>query len=213
MLIKPLLKNAPTKMQKYPLTLTFKFWTLAPKIELADRAGNPVLFVRQKLFRLKEVIQVFSDATQSRQLYTIKADRIIDFSARYNFSDAQGQSLGAVKRKGMRSLWKAHYDILEREGGQNAQSTFFIQEDDPWIKVLDAVFSEIPILGMFSGMVLNPTFSVKRANGELVMRLEKVPSFWSRIFTIKQLNPLTSEEETQILLSLLMLILLERSRG
>jgi uncharacterized protein YxjI len=197
-----------TKMQKYPLRLTFKFWTLAPKISIANKDGNPVLFVRQKLFRLKEVIDVFTDSTLSKQLYTIKADRIIDFSARYNFTDDRGQTLGAVKRRGIRSLWKAHYEIFE--GNQVA---FSIQEEDPWIKVLDSVFSEIPIVGMFTGLFFNPTYLVTRSNGALVMRLEKVPSFWSRLYTIKQLNTLTPQEETILLLSQLMMILLERNRG
>jgi hypothetical protein len=54
---------------------------------------------------------------------------------------------------------------------------------------------------------------VTRADGSLVMRLEKIPSFWSRTYSIKQLNTLTSKEETVILLSQLMMILLERNRG
>jgi hypothetical protein len=195
-------------MQKYPLQLTFKFWTLTPKISIANKDGNPVFFVRQQLFRLKEVIDVFADSTLSKQLYTIKADRIIDFSARYNFTNDRGQTLGAVKRRGIRSLWKAHYEIFEGD-----QVAFSIQEEDPWIKVLDSVFSEIPIVGMFTGMFFNPTYLVTRADGALVMRLEKIPSFWSRIYSIKQLNTLTSEEEALILLSQLMMILLERNRG
>jgi uncharacterized protein YxjI len=195
-------------MQKYPLRLTFKFWTLTPKLSITNKDGNPVFFVRQQLFRLKEVIDVFTDSTLSKQLYTIKADRIIDFSARYNFTDNRGQTLGAVKRRGIRSLWKAHYEIFEGN-----QVTFIIQEENPWIKVLDSVFAEIPVVGMFTGLVFNPTYLVTRSNGTLVMRLEKIPSFWSRLYSIKQLNTLSSQEETLILLSQLMMILLERNRG
>lgn len=195
-------------MQQYPLQLTFKFWTLAPKIFITNKSGNLVFFVRQQLFRLKEVIQVYGDSNLNHQLYTIKADRIIDFSARYNFTNAQGETIGAVKRRGLRSIWKAHYDIYDRE-----HVVFTIQEENPWIKVLDSVLGEIPVLGMFTGFVLNPTYLVRRPNGEVAMRLEKVPSFWSRLFSIKQLNRLNQNEETQILLSLLMMLLLERNRG
>lgn len=195
-------------MYKYPLQLTFKLWTLAPKISIANKEGNLVLFVRQKLFRLKEVIEVYRDNSLSKQLYTIKADRIIDFSARYNFTNAKGETLGAVKRRGMRSLWKAHYEIYEQD-----RVVFNIQEENPWIKVMDSLFSEIPIVGMFTGLVFNPTYIVSRPNGEIAMLLEKVPSFWSRLFSIKQLNRISDQEETQILLSLLMMLLLERNRG
>jgi hypothetical protein len=195
-------------MQRYPLQLTFKFWTLAPKLSITNKDGNSIFFVRQQLFRLKEVIDVFIDSTLSTKLYTIKADRIIDFSARYNFIEEGGQVFGAVKRRGIRSLWKAHYEIFK--GNEVA---FSIQEENPWIKVLDSLFSEIPIVGMFTGMVFNPTYLVTRPSGELVMRLEKVPSFWSRIYSIKQLSTLSRQEETLILLSQLMMILLERNRG
>lgn len=134
-------------MQQYPLQLTFKFWTFAPKLSIVDKHEKPVFFVRQQLFRLKEVIDVFADSTLSEKLFTIKADRIIDFSAKYNFTNNRGQVLGAVKRRGIRSLWKAHYEIFEAN-----QVAFSIHEDNPWIKVMDSFFAEIPIVGMFTGI-------------------------------------------------------------
>lgn len=193
---------------QYPLKLTFKFWALAPQISVVDAQEQLSFYIRQKLFKFKEVINVFADENRSQQLYTIKADRIIDFSARYNFADNNGSYLGSVKRRGLRSIWRTYYEIFDGE-----QVMMLIQEENPWVKVLDAFFSEIPIIGMFSGYVFNPVFLVKRTDGTIVMRLEKIPSFLSRIFTIKQVDKLNSREETQALLSLMMMLLLERSRG
>jgi hypothetical protein len=45
------------------------------------------------------------------------------------------------------------------------------------------------------------------------MRLEKIPSFLSRKFTLKKVDHLDDREEKQVLLSLMMMLLLERSRG
>jgi hypothetical protein len=45
------------------------------------------------------------------------------------------------------------------------------------------------------------------------MTLEKVPTFMSRIFSIKAVDRLTETEESQALLGLIMLLLLERNRG
>lgn len=192
----------------YPLKLTFKFWALAPQISVVDAQGHLSFYIRQKLFKLKEVINVFADENRSQQLYTIKADRIIDFSARYDFADHNGSYIGAVKRRGLRSIWRTHYEIFDGD-----QVVMTIQEENPWVKVLDSFFSEIPIVGMFSGYVFNPVFLVKRPNGTIVMRLEKIPAFLSRIFTIKRMEQMDSREETQALLSLMMMLLLERSRG
>lgn len=193
---------------QYPLEITFKVWTIAPKLTVTNADGNVVFFVKQKLFKLKEAIGVFADEAQSQRLYDIKADRIIDFSARYNFTDSNGTVIGGVKRRGMRSLWKAHYDIFTP-----VNVDLHIQEENPWVKVLDSLFQEVPILGALSGYVLNPKYLVKRSDGTVVMRLEKQPSFLSRKFIVKPIDQLSPQEETQALLSLIMMILLERARG
>lgn len=195
---------------QYPLTLKFKFFALAPQIFVTDNTGSLVFYVKQKLFKLKEQITVCADEAQTQQLYSIQADRIIDFSARYHFRDRTGTELGSVKRKGMKSLWKAHYDIA---AGQSEIPVLSIHEENPWVKIMDALFAEIPIIGMFTGYVFNPTYLVTRADGSVVMRFSKVPAFLSRIFTIKQVDQMSEDEQQIAVLSLLMLILLERNRG
>lgn len=193
---------------QYPLELTFKLWALAPQISVVDAHGSLVFYVKQKLFKLKEAITIFADQEQNNPLYYIKADRIIDFSARYDFTDNNGNYIGAVKRRGLKSLWKARYDIFDGEA-----THLNIQEQNPWVKVADALFAEIPILGLFTGYVFNPVYLVSRADGTVVMRLEKIPAFLSRKFIIKTVDQVSDREEQQILLSLLMMLLLERSRG
>ncbi len=193
---------------QYPLELTFKLWAFAPQISVMDTQGSLQFYVKQKLFKLKELITVFADAERNTPLYYIKADRIIDFSARYDFTDANNNAIGAVKRRGLRSLWRARYDIFD---GDDVIMT--IQEKNPWIKVADALFAEIPIIGLLSGYVFNPVYLVSRPDETVVMRLEKIPSFLSRKFTIKAMNQLSEREEKQVLLSLIMMLLLERTRG
>jgi hypothetical protein len=194
----------------YPLQLSFKLWALAPQIFVRDNQTNVVLYVKQKLFKLKEKITVFSDEAQQTPKFYIQADRVIDFSARYNFSDVNGNQLGSIKRKGWKSLWKAHYDLFPPNSDQPIMS---IHEENPWVKVLDSLFAEIPVVGMFTGYVFNPKYLVSRSDGKVVMHLKKEPAFLSRIFTIKQVDSLSQVEEETALLSLLMMILLERQRG
>lgn len=193
---------------QYPLELTFKFWALAPQISVVDSQGNLAFYVKQKLFKLKEAITIFADSDRTLPLYSIKADRIIDFSARYDFSDSNGSYLGAVKRRGLKSLWRARYDIFDGD-----VTNLNIQEQNPWVKIADALFAEIPIVGMLTGYLFNPVYLVSRADGTVVMRLEKIPSFLSRKFTIKPIDQISDREESQVLLSLIMMLLLERHRG
>ncbi len=193
---------------EYPLELSFKIMALAPQISVTDASGGLVFYVKQKLFKLKEEVTVFADAQQTRPLYRIKADRVIDFSARYHFADVNGINLESVKREGMRSLWKAHYNIFEGD-----RPVMTIREKNPWVKVLDGLFSQIPIIGMFSGYILHPAFLVSRTDGMVVMYLEKQPSFFESKFTVRKQAELDEGGETRVLLSLLMMILLERTRG
>ena len=193
---------------EYPLELQFKVMALAPQISVTDASGRLVFYVKQKLFKLKEVVTVFADAGQTQPLYKINADRVLDFSARYYFTDVNGLNWGSVKREGMKSLWKSHYEIYE---GDTPVMT--IREESPWVKVLDGLFSGIPIIGMFSGYVFNPAFLASRPDGTVVVRLTKQPSFFESKFTISKQAALDESQETCILLSLLMMILLERSRG
>ena len=194
----------------YPLDLSFKIVALAPQLSVTDASGRLVYYVKQKLFKLKEAVTVFADAEQTRPLYTINADRVFDISARYNFADAYGSHVGAVKRQGMRSLWKAHYDILD---GDSDTPMMTITEEKGWVKVLDALLGEIPILGLFTGYMLHPAYLVTRSDGVVVMRLAKLPAFLEGKFKLESKLPLDEAEERRVLLSLLMMVLLERSRG
>ena len=193
---------------QYPLDLSFKIMALAPQISVADASGGLVFYVKQKLFKRKEEITVFSDAQQTQPLYKINADRVLDFSARYHFTDVNGTDLGSVKREGMRSLWRAHYDIFEGDA-----LVMTIREENPWVKVLDGLFGQIPFIGMFSGYLFHPAFLVSRTDGTVVMRLKKQPAFLEGKFTIEKQAELGEGRETRVLLSLLMMLLLERSRG
>jgi uncharacterized protein YxjI len=193
---------------QYPLDLSFKILALGPQVAVTDASGSLVLYVKQKLFRLKEEITVFADREQTRALYTLKADRVIDFSARYTFTDSSGAILGSVKRQGMKSLWKTHYDIFEGD-----RATHTIRERNPWVKVADGLFEAIPLVGMFSGYVFHPSYDATREDGTVLMTLTKQPAFLEGKFRIEMLFNLPETEERRLLLAFLMMILLERGRG
>jgi uncharacterized protein YxjI len=195
-------------MMNYPITFTFKILALAPQIYVRDAQGNLLLYVKQKLLKLKEAVNVFADEAQTRQLYSINADRWLDFNARYAITDWQGMQLGSIKRQGMRSLWKAQYDVFYGE-----QPVMNIREENPWAKVMDALLGEIPILGIFTGYFFHPKYLISRQDGTPLLRLTKKRAFLESNFILEPLAQLHPQEEQLAHLSTLMMILLERSRG
>jgi hypothetical protein len=196
---------------QFPVTLTFKLVALAPQIYVKDAAGREILYVKQKLLKLKENVRVFADSSQSQQVYEINADRWLDWSARYSFTDPHGITVGSVRRLGARSLWKATYEVA----GAMGQDLFRIEEENPWVKVLDGFLGEIPILGAFTGYFLNPKYVVLRAGtNQPALRISKHRAFLESRFEIENLAGGLAETETEsALLGILMMALLERSRG
>jgi len=193
----------------YPITFEFKISTLANDFTAKDASGNTIAYVKQKMFKLKEAINVFSDESKLETLYTIAADRIIDFNACYAFKNTNGIELGKVGRKGRKSLLKAHYEIFDKSNNLD----YTISEENPWAKVGDAVLGEIPLLGMFTGYLFNPKYIVKDTNDQIIARLSKEPSFFGRRFKLEEVGRFKDEDGERIMLSLMMMSLLERRRG
>lgn len=197
-----------SRQLQFPLTLRMKLIALAPQFFVEDANQQPVAYIKQKLFKLKEAINIFADETQKEILYTIAADRIIDFSARYNVKNASGLMLGSVKRHGMRSLWRAQYDVYEGE-----RVVFTISEESVLTRFFDNIFSQIPLVGALSGYIFQPSYIVKRESGEEVMRLSKQPALWEGVFKMDLLAALSPAEQESLMLSLFMTVLLERQSG
>ena len=193
----------------FPLQLSFKLLAIASQIYVRDANGQLIGYVKQKLFKFKEAINVFADEGQTQLLFTIKADRVLDFSAKYNFTSANGQLVGSIKRRGMRSILKAHYEIYD----ENDQQVCEIREENAWIKVVDSLLGELPLIGMFTGYFFNPAYIVSRMDGTQVAKLQKQPAFFEGIFQLDPLSQIATEEETRVLLSVLTMTLLERARG
>lgn len=197
------------KNLNYPLDFVFKLTTLSSDFNITDVNGNYVCYVRQKLFRLKEDVAIYSDETRTNQVYNIKANQWIDFNASYSMVQTGGSSIGTLARKGFRSLWKSTYEILDNQ--RNVQ--FTVSERNIWAKFFDGMVSEIPIIGFFTGYFLNPVYDVKDASGRLIFELKKMPSLFGRRFQLLRKVDIADEKETLVVLSLLMMVLLERARG
>lgn len=192
----------------YPLQLRFKILAFSPQIYVQDAGGTEVCYVKQKLFRFREKVEVFTDSSRKSLLSTIQADRIIDFNANYAFHFPDGTKFGSVRRRGLRSIWSAHYEILDEAGGV----AFDMREENPGAKILDSLLGEIPVVGMFTGFFCHPRYAILH-QGQPVLRVTKRRSFFESSFVVERLADISPEDEMRIVHSLLMFVLMERSRG
>lgn len=195
---------------RYPLTLSFKLLALASQATVTDADGRTVLHTRQKMFKFREHVEIFTDRSRTTRLADIRTDKVIDWSARYFSTDVAGDAIGSVGRRGWRSIWSAHYEVFNP--GDDSPD-FSIREENPMAKVADSVVGGIPLIGVLSSYLFHPRYLARRADGTPVMRLTKLPAFWEGRFRIDKLGDLERREELNLFLSFMMLVLLERRRG
>ncbi len=193
----------------YPLEFFFKITTLANDFTVTDSYGNQLSYVRQKMLKLIEEVVVYTNDSKSEVAYRMKANKWIDFSATFVISNSQGVELGRIVRKGWASIWKARYEIYDR----NQNKLFLIKEDNAWIKLIDSLIGEIPVLNFFTGYLFNPTYSLINMSEISLMQLKKESSFFGRRFKLLKINQMDNNHEEVAVLAWMMMVLLERRRG
>ncbi|PWW05457.1 hypothetical protein DFQ01_10415 [Paenibacillus cellulosilyticus] len=99
---------------------------IGAKFHIFDENEQVVMFSQMKAFKLKEDIRLYSDESMKEELITIQARSVIDFSATYDVVDAAtGENLGSLRRKGMKSIIKDEWVILN----PSEEEVGLIQED------------------------------------------------------------------------------------
>lgn len=98
-------------------------------------------FTQLKAFKLKEDIRVYADEQKSQELLSIQARQIIDISAAYDVQDSRtGQKVGALRRKGMKSILRDEWLVLDAA----EQEIALIQEESMFVALLRRLINLIP---------------------------------------------------------------------
>lgn len=212
----------------YPLTLSFERFSFGRKVHILGADAQPLLYVRQRAWALKEVVDIFAVTAAGPKLYQIKADRVLDYSATYTIATAEGIVMGTVSRQGMRSRWRALFETLQsfRHYGWSSdrirpiwnvaylirntldEEVGQIVEEMPLMKLVGTIFSELLWLRPF----LNPAYKVNW-HGQQVFESKKLPAVFSRTFSLAQRGGLPDSEEPLLLTSLVMALLIEKNLG
>ncbi|MGD9689979.1 MAG: hypothetical protein AB7K52_10040 [Phycisphaerales bacterium] len=132
----------------------FKLFGAAFHIYAPD--GSLVGFCRQKAFKLREDLRIYTDESCSTELVVIKARSIIDFSATYDITLGSSQSLGSLRRKGLASAFiRDHWLVFDTEGREIGELT----EDGSTLAFLRRF---VDLVAFFSPQ----RFTLRRKSGE-----------------------------------------------
>lgn len=100
-----------------------------------------IAFTQLKAFKLKEDIRAYADEKKSQEILSIQARQIIDFSAAYDVQDSRtGEKVGALRRKGMKSILRDEWMVLDR----GDQEIALIQEESMFVALLRRFINLIP---------------------------------------------------------------------
>ena len=98
-----------------------------------DPAGQLVLYSKQKAFKLREDIRLYTGEDMQQEVLVIHTNKIIDFSASYEVIDSASQQvLGVLQRKGMKSMIRDEWAINNPAGQQIGR----VQEDSGALAIL-----------------------------------------------------------------------------
>ena len=144
----------------YNYLIRRRFFVLfGAKFDIYDSTGRQIGFSKQKAFRLKEDIRVFTDETATEPFLLIQARNIIDFSAAYDVFDRAGVRLGTWKRKGWKSLMRDTWVVEDGEGREVAT----LEEDSLFLA----------LLRRFICTLIPQKFNLLSADGQYYARYER----------------------------------------
>lgn len=125
---------------------------LGSTFEIFDPNGAVVFYSKQKAFKLKEDIRIFTGADMQTEVLAIHARQILDFSAVYDVIDsATNTKIGALQRKGMKSILKDEWLFLD----ENDREIGVLQEDSMLMALLRRFLANLipqTFLGSINGM-------------------------------------------------------------
>jgi len=117
-------KLHPVFQQSHYLFRRKVFKLFGGAFHVYDENGNLLFYSKQKAFKLREDFRVYSDEHLMEELLIIKTPQILDIGATYNVQDAMtGEAIGAIRRKGLKSIIKDEWIFLSKEGREIGRLT------------------------------------------------------------------------------------------
>jgi uncharacterized protein YxjI len=110
-------------------------------LHVYDSQGQLAFYTRMKAFRLREDVRLYTGEDQREEVLRIQARKILDFATAYDVIDSSdSRKVGALKRKGLRSLLRDRWILMDPEDRELGT----IEEDRMSLAVARRILNVIP---------------------------------------------------------------------
>jgi uncharacterized protein YxjI len=101
-------------------TIRRKFWSIFERVfRVFTGDGQLIMYIQHPLLKLREEFMVYADEAKTRPLLKVKSKQVIAINFSYDVADANtGELLGSVQKKGLRSLLRDKFIILDAQGAE-----------------------------------------------------------------------------------------------
>jgi hypothetical protein len=160
------------------------FKLLGNAFHILDAEGQVIGYCKQKAFKLKEDLRVFTSEAMTTELLRIQARNVIDFGATYDVTMPGGEVLGSIRQRAMKSLLRSTWEVVEPDG----QVIATIQEDSAGLAVLRRMHD-------LTAALLPAKFSMRTPDGVVIAEFRTHFNLWIHRMgvTIKQDHPLLDD--------------------
>lgn len=97
-----------------------RFWSVFERtFRVFTSDGQLMMLVKHPVFRLREEFTVYGDEAQTQPLLLVKSRQMVAINFAYEVTDiTTGEVLGSVQKRGLRSLVRDKFLILDRDGNE-----------------------------------------------------------------------------------------------
>lgn len=177
-----------------------KVLALGKKYYIYDSHGKLIGFVKQKLFKLKEDIRIFTDESMSHELLKIKQKNILDWSGTFKVKDPAAGKIGFVGRKSWKSIMRDTWKVWDKDKRELAT----LKERGGTLAVLRRFISILQFVP--KKYDFSDPHGTKFA--EAVQKFKIIGDTW-----IVNISPVTTVDKRLLVTAALMMDIIEQGKG
>lgn len=162
---------------KPQLIIEQRITALANKYKIIDGKHQSLrAFAQQKQFSFKEKVLFYGDEAKSEEIFSFRAEKVMDVHGRFLVEDSEGKLIGAFKKEFTKSLLRSTWLVMDAKG----TTILTIRESNQTVATLRRFIDFIPIIGEIGDIVMaffRYHFQFVDTNGQEVGRYTKMTLF------------------------------------